>query len=252
MLRNLFPNTSYSFSEDDTVALAGFSIHSHHNVELLGGHGFHQVSFEIYGVNYKKSDGSFIRGRFMPVMFEDSADAITFGREHFGYPSVFSDIDIGLGSTDSMRVNLSWKGVIWATFWLQHVKETSVDELSQTDSILDEGVLVHKYVPGATDGGTTGHIHDEYDILLGASASRSETDEDSFITESKTTSLLPQRLSKSSFNAGFEILPYDENKLPTLHHIVDRLRELPVFELVEAIVKDQGGSVYPASAIRVG
>ena len=64
-------------------AIASFSIRSCRNEELLGGHGFHQIFFEVHGVRYNKSDGSFVRGRYLPIIFEDSADAITFGRGVF-------------------------------------------------------------------------------------------------------------------------------------------------------------------------
>lgn len=252
LLRNFFPNTSYSFSENDTVALASFSIRSCQNVELLGGHGFHQVLFEVHGVRYKKSDGSFVRGRYLPIMFEDSADAISFGREHFGYPSVFSDIDVDSESTEHVHVNLSWKGVKWASFWLKDLKKESFsDGLSKTGSVAEEGVFVHKYVPTTTDEFSTGHVDAEYDIFLGDSLSSSKIDDNHSHTNSNTTSALHERPYRTSSKAGFEIMPPEKNKLPTLHHIVDRLRELPVFDIVEATVKDQESSIDPVRAIRI-
>lgn len=253
LLRNLLPNTSYSFSENDTVALASFSIRSCQNVELLGGHRFHQVSFKVHGVQYKESDGSFVQGQYLPVSFEDSADAISFGREHFGYPSVFSDIDLDWVSTDYIHVNVSWKGVKWASFWIKDLKEQpSPNGTSKAGPAVEEGIFVHRYVPTATDDCSTGHVDAEYDIFLSNPSSSSEADENNHShINGNTTDTTHERSYRSSSNAGFEIMAPEKSKLPTLHHIVDRLRELPVFDIVEATMKDEESSLYPASAIRL-
>lgn len=252
MLRNLFPNTSYSFSQDDTVALASFSIRICHNSELLGGHRFRQVLFEVHGVKYTKSDGSFVQGRYLPVVFEDSADSISFGREHFGYPSLFSDIDVDAEASDRVHVNLSWNGVKWASLWLKDLKtEKSSDESSQTSSIEEEGLLAHKYVPKTTDDFSKGNIDAEYDILLGNSSSSANPDKNHSHSNGNTSAASNKTFFKVSSDAGFEIMRTEKSKLPTLHHIVERLRELPIFDIVDATVKDEEKTIYPARAVRL-
>lgn len=252
LLRNLFPNTSYSFYNDDTVALASISVRSFQNVPLLGGNGLHQVLFEIHGVEYNKPDGSFVRGRFLPIMFEDSADAISFGREHFGYPSVFSDIDVDLGCTDYVQANLSWKGVKWGSLWLKDLREKRFsDGQPKTSSAMEEGIFVHKYVPTTSEVFSTSQCDAEYDIFLVDSLSHSETGSSYSQSSGNTVPALDDGRYRTSLNAGFEMLPVEKSKLPTLHHIIDRLRELPVFDIIEATVTHQEGSLHPTRAIRM-
>ena len=187
-------------------------------------------------------------------MFEDSADAISFGREHYGYPSVFSDIDIDAESPDCVHVNLSWKGVQWASFWVKDLKEDSVSgELSNIGPVAEaeEGIFVHRYVPTTIDETSTGHADAEYDVVLGDCWSSSDINNPHLDTNDHTDSASRDGQHRTSSNAGIEILGSERDKLPTLHHIVDRLRELPIFEIVEATVSDQESSVYPGGAARI-
>ena len=249
LLRTLFPNASYAFFEKDTVAVAGFSIRSHGKAGLVGSH---QVFFEVHGVSYTKSDGSRLQGRYVPIMLEDSADAISVSRETYGLPSVFSDVDVDDTSPESVRVTLSWKGVKWASLWLKDLKQEAVSPGPlPTGSFADAGAFVHKYIPHTAGRPSKDEVDAEYDILLSDYPSALTGVVDLSDMNGTTMPRPHDRLCTSSSNAGFEIMLHHNDKLPTLHHVVSRLRELPVFSIVEATVFDAGGSLYPDHVIRI-
>ncbi len=79
LLRNMFPNSQYSFEKADTVATASFSLESLENLEWLGGRGYDVFAFYIHGVSYKLGDGQVLKGTYCPVMFGNLADSILTG-----------------------------------------------------------------------------------------------------------------------------------------------------------------------------
>ena len=94
LLRNLFPNASYSFKSRDTVAIISLRVQALNNLAWLGGGGYNLLGAYIHDVVYKAVDGREYCGNYLPVMFEDLADPILTGREELGFPKVFSDTDI--------------------------------------------------------------------------------------------------------------------------------------------------------------
>lgn len=232
LLQNLFPNKHYKFGVKDTVAIASLSVRSHENVDWLGGHSFHQVSFEVHGVTYTSDDGSVVRGRYMPVMFEDCPDAISANRETFGLPSIFAGIEVDKSVEDSYHIFLSWKGVRWATIWLNDLKlGTTTEGVRENSEEKDAGVMVHKYTPAIActeDKGAPGTNHD---ILISESLGQTSAN-GGHVDQA-------MRKTKTSSNAGFSILPCEEQQIPTLYQVASHLRELPVFEIVDAVLEER-------------
>lgn len=255
LLRTLFPNKSYSFSAKDTVAFASLSIHSYRNVKWLGFHGFHQVSLEIHGVNYTKPDGSVIHGRYIPVMFRDSADAISVGREEFGYPIVFSEIDVEGSAENSYCVNLSWNGVKWASIWLKYLRTTSSSSgVLESASLPEEGAFVHKYNPGTTDDPAEIKHNSSQDLFIPdapPSYNLIKLGNGEKVGQNGVKISPKEFPSKVSSNAGFEITARNEGELPTLYPFVNRLAELPVFEIVNASLREGEGCRDPAKAYKI-
>ena len=238
MLRNLFPNKSYAFQAKDTVALASISVRSHHAVGWLGEHDLQQVLFEIHGVEYTTKDGSTVSGRYLPVLFEDSPDSISVGREAYGYPSVFSDVKVEYSPDKSYHAKLSWHGIDWASIRLEDLKARPASNGALNASPRpDAGVLVHKYVPATTETPTKNEVDADYDILITNSSARFTHTEAA--NGNGDAGQAGATLSKVSSNAAFEILPNDVIRLPTLHRIVSQLHELPVFEIVEATLEEE-------------
>lgn len=245
LLRNLLPNRSYSFAARDTVALASFNIQTRRDVELLGNKAFERVVFEIHGLKYTKPDGTVLSVNFVPVVFENSADVITGSREELGLPSVYSDIMLEDTPNGSFSATLSWGDVQWAKFL---VKEFVAGTAQKTTS---DGLLVHRYLSKITDNPGRGECDVEEDILIVEErTATSHLSNGSNTTNCEAKSDVRLNFKESS-QAGIEITPQSQRELPTLHHIVSRLAELPVFSIVNATMWEEEGSNTILKASRI-
>jgi hypothetical protein len=217
LLRNMLPHDSYSFGSKNTVVVASLTVESHRNVEWLGFHGFDRVLLSIHGVNYTKSDGSVLSASYVPVLFENSADVISAGREQTGYPSVYSDIEVDR-SPGSFSARLSWNGVTWATIWMKDLMPVSDPKPTS------KAILVNRFISSTDGGPAQKEIGVGEDVLIEGD----DTSVTGCYTNGTSTSVSEVLSSKSSSNAGFDILPRSQREIPTLHHIAARIGELPV------------------------
>jgi 2-polyprenyl-6-methoxyphenol hydroxylase-like FAD-dependent oxidoreductase len=249
LLRTLFPNSSYRFSKPDTVALASFSVETQENMAWLGGGSYDLLAFYIHDVEYTTRTGETLHGSYCPVMFENLTDPILSGREELGYPKLYSDISIterndGDGNSSSVEARISWRGAEWATFLWQGLRDSipqnpasSVEAAGESgssaandgtdtqakmnDSPRQEGMMVHKFIP-ASDG-------------VDRAKRRADAEYDVFIQAVETEETKIKRVRQVE-NAEFQFQDLGFQKLPTLHHIVGRLAEIPVFDVVEASI----------------
>ncbi|KAH8804405.1 putative salicylate hydroxylase [Xylogone sp. PMI_703] len=215
LLRNLFPNRSYSFARPDSVVIASFSIQTLKDMDWLGGGSYDLCALYIHGVQYTKQDGKILRGSYCPIMFENLTDPILSGREELGFPKLYSDIQIVETNSSSRHVKISWRGTEWATFdW----HDTDVP-----------GTFVHKCIP------VTGGKY--------AAGKRAEVEYDVFIPPPPETGVGPisKKWGLKSDHAGFKINDLGAKKLPTLHHIVSRLAEIPIFDIIYAGISEEQG-----------
>lgn len=227
LLRNLLPNDRYYFESKDTVAKASFSFESLQNMAWLGGGGYELLALYIHGVCHKGSDGRVRKGNYCPIMFENLADPILTGREELGIPKVFSDMEMSRDAT-SFRSNMSWRGAHWGTLDLAGLQATEEDP-TKVDG--GEGLLVHKYIPSPEIGKPDA----DYDILH-------VMDPRPFVKAVLATDPKSVRM---------EILDRGQKLLPTLHPIISRLAELPIFEIVGASVKEVQGVADLSNIIRL-
>ncbi|KAK5948540.1 hypothetical protein OHC33_010436 [Knufia fluminis] len=216
MLRNIFPSSAYAFEKPDTIATAAFVVESFKNLAWLGGGGYDLLALYIYGVQYTPGDGNaVVNGKYCPVMFENLADPIISGREELGVPKVFSDIAVTTTEA-SYQAEISWRGHKWATLkWsaLQNCHHVSADQ----------DLLLHKYMPRTGAHGPEADA--EYTVLIRG--------------DPRASAVMSMRNSASDSHVKFcETTPLH---LPTLHHIVSRLAELPVIEVAEATVVQYQG-----------
>ena len=232
LLRNLFPNERYSFEKRDTVAVASFSLQTLENMAWLGGGGYDLLALYIHGVCYRQNDGQVVKGTFCPIMFENLADPILSGREELGVPKVFSDIEISRSST-SCRASLSWRGSQWAEFQWKALKEDAAAVDQAEDPI--GGLLVHKYIPA------TGR-KDSHDADANYAV---------FIPEEPGASTIKSKSVTSKSDLEVKITDLGWQKLPTLHPIVRRLSEIPIFEFLEGAVTGYQGVSDLAGARRL-
>lgn len=214
-LQNLFPpgKSGYSFKSPGTFAYASFSQTTLNKMEWLGGSGYNHIGLYIHGVQYQKPDGTTVTGTYMPILFENLADPIVSGREELGMPKLYSAIDV-FRRDESYSIKTSWQGAPWGTFTLTGLK--GVDPLSEAGSIsgeADDGILVHRYIP-AVGRENKGKAEADYACF------------DRF-DEAKPK---PKTLKVwKATQANFEMNGMDWDSLPTLHHVVERLAELPVY-----------------------
>ncbi|EAU32867.1 hypothetical protein ATEG_06323 [Aspergillus terreus NIH2624] len=227
LLQNLFPSDSYSFISPSTVAYATFSQTRLHNMDWLGGGGYRHLGLYIEGVQCKKSNGEVVKGTYMPILFESLADPIVSGREELGMPKLYSAIH-GHERSQSYHLETSWEGAVWGRFHWEDLADVDVE--SEQGSITGEpsdGVLVHRYMP-QVGRDYKGQPEAEYPVIV------------PFAEESKVVPSKVTRVRKAT-KASFHIEELNWQLLPTLHHVISRLAEIPVDEIVSAKVVDGEG-----------
>ncbi|EME78798.1 uncharacterized protein MYCFIDRAFT_178899 [Pseudocercospora fijiensis CIRAD86] len=218
-LQNLFPpgRSGYKFTTPVTIAYASFSQTTLNKMQWLGGSGYNHIGLYIHGVQYTKpdEDSTSVSGTYMPILFESLTDPIVSGREELGMPKLYSAIDVHR-RTQSYHIRTSWQGATWGSFHLSGLHES--DPATSTGSIsgeADDGILVHRYIP-ATGRKNKGLAEADYACFdRFAEAEPKPRAERLWVAES----------------ARFEIDGLVWDQLPTLHHVVGRLAELPVYEI---------------------
>lgn len=204
-------------------------------MEWLGGSGYNHFGLYLHGVEYKKCDGSSIFGTYMPLLFESLADPIVSGREELGMPKLFCDIDVRRREHE-YSVYAGWKGATFATMKLQDLEESdSRAEAGTIGGEADYGILAYKYIPAV---GERGKADAAYAVVV-------PHHEESLVVPSRVERVF--RANKPSFN--FEALAQED--LPTLHHIVSKLKQIPVYEYVSGKVVQGVGVPDVSSARRI-
>lgn len=234
-LQNLFPTESFTFKSPGTVAYASFSTTTLGKMSWLGGGGYNHFGLYIHGVQYKKKDGSTIDGTYMPVLFESLTDPIVTGRDELGMPKLYCAIDIHRREK-SYRMQASWQGAKFADFNLEGLE--AVDHKTEQGTIggeSDYGILVYRYVPAV---GERGKSDCEYPVVV-------PHGEESKVVPSTVHSVAKSQKSSVIFNK------MDWDALPTLHHIVDVLADIPIYEVVGAKVVEGTGVPDVSSARRI-
>ena len=247
LLLNLFPNSSYKFAKSDTVALASFSIQAMKNLDWLGGGSYNLLGFYIHDVQYTALSGEIFYGSYCPVMFADLVDPILLGREKLGVPQLYSDILVLTNKEDDgtdYEVRVSWRGAEWAKFIWQGLQEQHQqichDEVTMKGNSLEthgEGIFVHKYVP-ASDGNESK-----------PGKADADADYDVMIPTAELGEATTKRVREAK-HSEFQISDLGVKQLPTLHHIISRLAEIPVFDVVHGNIVECKGASDPVGRAR--
>ena len=234
-LQTLFPTTSFAFISPGTVAYASFSQTTLGRMEWLGGSGYNHFGLYVHGVEYKKRDGSTISGTYLPLLFESLADPIVSGREELGMPKLFVDIDVRRRQQD-YTVYAGWKGATFYTLKLDGLEESNpAAEAGIIGGEADYGILAYKYIPAV---GERGKADAEYAVVV---PHREESEK------------VPSHVEKAyrAKKTSFEFADVSESDLPTLHHIVSKLKQIPVYEYVAGKVVEGFGVPDVSSAKRI-
>lgn len=222
LLRNLFPNSHYSFTKLDTIATASFTVETLSNMAWLGGGGYDLLCFYIHGVCVMDSDGKMRKGIYCPLMLENLTDPIITGREELGVPKLYSDIDMEESGADC-SVKIGWRGSTFAEFSWSNLTGNEKENTLTPEVQDSEGLLLHKYMPSHEIGKSIC----ENNILL--------------LNKAEKTSLIRSQRVSLLTETTFKIEDLGVKSLPTLHHIVSRLAEFPVFEILGGFVTESQG-----------
>ncbi|KAF1357093.1 hypothetical protein BDV97DRAFT_286555 [Delphinella strobiligena] len=234
-LQNLFPTKSFSFKSPGTVAYASLSQTTLGKMEWLGGSGYRHFGLYIHGVRYTKQDGTTIDGTYLPLLFESLTDPIVSGRDELGMPKVYCEVDIRRRQ-DSYRVRTHWQGSMFGTCNLDELEQ--VDPASEAGTIggeADYGILAYKYSPAV---GERGKADAAYATVVPHA-------EESKVVPSKVEAVWKSKKPNFSFDC------LTQQDLPTLHHIVSKLAQIPVYEYVSGKVVEGYGVPDVSAARRV-
>jgi len=221
LLQNLLPSASVTFASVGSVALASFTHTQHSNVGWLAGQSYNELAFYIHSVQGKEQKaGSFPDSAFLVVSFVDSPDVLARGRENPRLPMVFCNFDTwSLG--DRREITALWNN--WAICKMEF---RDIEEVTEKELVPDPAVLTHRYFPG-----------------MGAGAQPAP---DSIICLSRKDFNQPGATRrKTCVDSALNVVDHSPQELPTLHHILERLAELPILEIVDSyIIEGTGSPVY--------
>lgn len=238
LLENLLPNSNYSFISPGTVAYCSFSQTTLGKMDWLGKcGGYSHLGLYIHGIQYKKSNGEVLKGTYMPILFESLTDPIVSGREELGMPKLYSAIDIAKVGK-SYNLTIGWQGETWGRFnWTNLEDQDPNTDKGVIGGEADAGILVHRYIP-AVGREHKGVAEAEYPV---------------FVPHAEDSKIIPSKVHRvrTTKDVSFEMDGLDWWRLPTLHHIVGRLAEIPVYEVVGAKVVEGEGVPDVSSARRV-
>lgn len=234
LLQNLLPSQSFRFKDPGTVAYASFSQTTLDKMQWLGG-GYRHIGLYIHGIQYVRKSGEVVNGTYLPILFESLTDPIVSGREELGMPKLYCTVDVYKRSS-SYRVQTGWEGAIFGNMVLDDLKED--DPASEHGTIggeADDGIFAYKYIPRVGERGKADVEH----------ATFVPHAEESKVVRSHVDYVA--RAGKASIS--FDALDWDA--LPTLHHVISRLAEIPVYEVVSAKVVSGRGVPDVSSARRL-
>lgn len=237
LLQNLFPSAQFRFKSPGTVAYASFSQTTLNKMQWLGGGGYRHIGLYIHGVQFLKKNGDIVNGTYMPVLFESLTDPITSGREELGMPKLYCSIDV-YRRAHSYRIQTGWEGAQFGTVALEGL--TEVDASTEKGTIGgedDDGIFAYKYMPrvGRSERG------------------KADVEHATFVPHAEEAKVVPSRVERvfkaDSASIHFDGLDWDA--LPTLHHVVERLAEIPIYEVVAAKVVHGVGVPDVSSAAKI-
>lgn len=260
LLKTLFPNQNYSFRKLDTVALCSIEARSVEDAHWLPGLSYKSFTIYVHDVQYNSSDGCRPEtevstrqsryGTFCLATFVNVPEAIMYFREELGLPALFSDMKITCSPT-TVDVSVSWRAHEWALIKLTDLVEeiaTTSAASSALPILLGEhpggnGLIVSKYIPSSTTTqqsqplGTPegpGKSHADVDIDIYYPSKQTLVNETS--VEGEVTTVNGQNVVTDLSAVKVHIAEGCKRTLPTLHHVTERLAEIPIFEVVDARV----------------
>lgn len=247
LLEGLLP-PSFKFASPNTNCFATFSLSTLGNLDWLGGNGYNHFGLYVHGVEHTQSNGEKMVGTYLPVLFENLADPIVSGREELGMPKVYASLDVAR-EDNAFKLSAGWMGNTFLDLAITGLAAPATNGAQAAPAgppssaggpppghgppppPTEEGLFFNKRIPAtaSADSEQRGKADVEYVGFL-------SNDE-----EAKAPREVKSTLVGEKAEIRFDAL--DWRRLPTLHHVVGRLAEIPVYEVVEAkVVEGLGGS----------
>lgn len=236
-LESLFPTPAFRFLSPATVCVASVALTTLDGMAWLGGGGYSHCGLYLHGVGYFPKAGPPVVGSYLPVLFENLADAVITGREELGFHKTFCDIDMdGDSSSTSTSYNArcSWRGAKFLDVALEDLQEQQPDAAAVAEK---EGsdILTYKYIPAT---GHPGKADVEYACVVPHA-------EEAQVAARTVKSVARTSKARITFEAG------SWETLPTLHHITSVLSGIPVYRVLEATVVEGTGVSDVSSCRRI-
>jgi hypothetical protein len=280
-LQTLFPSDSFSFLFPNTTAEATLKAGTRDNLDWVGGGGYSFFGLWVHGVKYQPKQGSPILGSYVPLIFENSAEAIVMGREELGLPAVFSDIEVQKDENKA-NVQVSWRGTTFATLDLEGLDETDISAGSSSGGPPAQGPEGNtRAQPGAASvGGPPSHSAEPsgrddtgapgpgptgpggappgglppwiakppdtgdifYRYIPAVGLKRTvDTEYAVFLPKSRSTEGHVVKRIMKGRLAKIRLDAQNEDRLPTLYAIAKGLSDVPVYQVLESKVEEGVG-----------
>lgn len=227
--QNLLPNSSFAFTAPDTVIQATWQY-----TKTDGDDECNRCALYFHGVRYKSQNGKEVHGSFSVVEFDASVESVVTGREQFGLPrihcSLKEELDDGF-----YRLLLGASGGTFGELEWDFTNKTGRSS-QQSGRIGD--ILTHKYI-SSVEGDKADFVCPI--LIRGPLSNENNTDCGGFQVE-KTSSADNGRIS---FNMTEAMI------VERLQKVVGRLSDLPVYEIVGAVIEDGVRSFDDQRAVRV-
>ena len=231
LIKNLIvvPGSSKMFFETPgTLSNCSFVHTQFNNVPWLQGGGHSVIGFYIHDVVHKGSGGQHTRGTYVPIMFENLPHTMARDREVYGLPAVYSEIN-AYHSSDSSQVTASLNGCNWIRLKLEALKP-GIAQTPPTsriallpDGVADTALFSSRTVPRFSLEGEA----DKASEVEAFAIKVSFQDDDSALQ-------IQQAFVSSSATIRFEAQGPKESSI--LDPVVERLAEIPIYEILSAQV----------------
>jgi len=191
------------------------------NLPWLAGHGYNHCGLYIHDVVCTGAN-EVVCGKYLSVLFENRADPIISGREELGFAKLFATID-ETDTEDEIFVDLGWEENVFGRLILTDLKLGDISwENLQESFQSSEGLLHYKYIPRTGEPGVCDVQYPTFSPAAGEA--------------------LPLLQMRSSLRGELQFRNPGFEKLPTLHHVAERLAGVPVLKIVSVRVTVERGA----------
>ncbi|MBN9063357.1 MAG: acetoacetate decarboxylase family protein [Rhizobiales bacterium] len=175
-------------------------------IEWLAGRGYNVLSFSVPATYEGKRT---VTANFKPVLWEGLPDPCITGREELGFNKLWAEIPDPRVSAGRQEYSASWLGFVFAEATFEAVEETASGPTAAARNGVS-GTINHKLIPRSGQRGAFDASYLTYWPQFDArNVEKSLAGKGSF------------RFNKATWE-----------QLPTMHHVVNRLAELPVKKMV--------------------